>query len=338
MDGVFAYYSNMDLLMFRGNTANKSEAHEYIRTQLQKDDTLYNHWQIVDIGEKKYMIIFSKYLDFYWGSWIPLDNLMSDYGLDEENMLGYLYIVDSKGNNNLEDPLLNDYIKIGSEPTKSVAYVDNKYRNYLVTTDKGHINFGILIPKLSILNNIPLFNKIIFLIAILSFFLIPGIIYWLQTRIARPLKEFDVAMNIIREEDIEYRIKIPEKKQYDEFDLLGMKFNEMLDDISELGYNLYRTKINEQRIELKYISQQIRPHFILNALNIIYTYEEKEFPLVKKMVMYLSEYFQYIVNLRVDFIEVEKEFRHIDNYLKIQRERYPMRFAYTLVAIGFKHL
>ncbi|MBP3900789.1 MAG: histidine kinase [Blautia sp.] len=39
------------------------------------------------------------------------------------------------------------------------------------------------------------------------------------------------------------------------------------------------------------------------------------------MVMYLVNYFRYIVNLRVDFVELSQEFRHVENYLNIQKER-----------------
>ena len=94
-----------------------------------------------------------------------------------------------------------------------------------------------------------------------------------------------------------------------------------MDKVNELEFNLYETRLREQDIQMKYISQQIRPHFILNALNVIYTYDEDEFPLVKKMVIYLVNYFRYIVNLKKDFVELRYEFRHVENYLNIQKER-----------------
>ena len=121
--------------------------------------------------------------------------------------------------------------------------------------------------------------------------------------------------------EVEYLLEERNVHTVDEFDILGQSLNEMMDKVNELEYNLYETKLKEQEINLKYISQQIQPHFILNALNVIYTYKEDEFPLVRKMVVYLVNYFRYIVNLRVDFVELRYEFRHIENYLKIQRER-----------------
>lgn len=330
MDGIFAYYSNMDLLMFRGINNGTKQVHDYIEGRLRTNNVMYNHWQIVDIGERKYLLVINKYLDFYCGCWMSLENLPKAYGLGSENLLGSVYIVDGDFNNTIQNLQLNATIKEYGVQVKRIKNEQYEYRNYYVSSSNQDISFAMLIPKSSVLNKVPLLNKVIFVIAILSFFLIPGVVYWLQTRIARPLKDVDVAMALIREGDMEYRLPITHKKHYDEFDLLFRKFNEMMEDINELEYNLYKTKIEEQRTELKYISQQIRPHFILNALNILYTYEAHEFPLVKKMVLYLSEYFQYIVNLKVDFVEVEQEFKHIDNYLKIQKERYPERFEYSV--------
>jgi sensor histidine kinase YesM len=215
---------------------------------------------------------------------------------------------------------------------KKVNLKGTVYNNYYVTGNNRDIYFGILIPRFSVVKNIPYYMKLIFLIAIFSLILIPVIIYWLQKKIARPLKIVDKAMNYIRKGNMDYRISIAEKNYYDEFDSLISEFNKMMDDINNLQFILYKTKINEQRTELKYISQQIRPHFILNALNIIYTYNIDEFHLAKKMVLYLSEYFRYIINIKVDFVELSEEFRYVDNYMKIQKERYPERFEYFIKA------
>ena len=167
-------------------------------------------------------------------------------------------------------------------------------------------------------------------ITLLSVLLMPIYILWLQKKIAIPFRSIDHAVQRIGEGDMEYRIKMEEKGAYDEFDRLAVQINTTMDQLNELEYNLYISKIKEQRTELKYISQQIRPHFILNALNVIYTYNESEFPLVKEMILYLTQYFRYIVNLRVDFVEVEKEFHHVENYLNIQKMRYGDRFSYMV--------
>lgn len=330
-DGVFAYYRNIDLLMFK-DRVKRIGIHELVRMKLHNEDTKINHWEILEYNTEPYLFIVKGYRNYYWGCWISLNNIINDYGLDEDNLLGSMYIIDAYNNNTVQDSALNEYLKTNGKEIRKIHIGDKKFDNIIVSTENQDVHFGMLIPSMTVFKNIPIINKWLFTIEALSLFLIPGIIYWLQIRIAKPLRIVHLAMKKIRKGDLEYRIPLEDKRYYDEYDILIERFNEMMDDINELEFSLYKTKIKEQKTELKYISQQIRPHFILNALNIIYTYEKHEFDLIKKMVLNLSEYFQYIVNLKMDFVDIAIEFRHIENYLKIQKERYPDRFEYQVIA------
>lgn len=79
---------------------------------------------------------------------------------------------------------------------------------------------------------------------------------------------------------------------------------------------------------MRYLSQQIQPHFVLNTLNILYSYEPEEYPLIQKMILCLSKYFRYIVKVHSDFVELSQELAHIKNYFEIQEARYPEQFDY----------
>lgn len=328
--GAFSYFSNINLLVFRGNDTNKWNMHSYFGEQLQNTEFRFNHWQIVKIDNRDQLIIIKKYMTYYWGCWIPLEQLSKDYGLDKDKLLGTIYIADSNNVNTIKNSELNEFIQKNGSKTKKVASKNNSYKNYTVSIYNDDISFGTIIPSFAIFKNSPFINKILFFAALLPFILAPIISYWLKHEIAHPLKKMDKAMKAIREGELDYQIVMPERVYYTEFDRLICKFNEMMNDINDLEFNLYRTKISQQRTELKYISQQIRPHFILNILNLIYTYNDDEVHLVKQMVLYLTEYFRYIVNLNYDFVNVSAELSHADNYLKIQRERYPKRFEYNI--------
>lgn len=326
VQGAFAYYKNLDLFLFRGSA--NYDMHQYIRERIQQEGAIFNHWELAQVAEKQYLLNLKNYGYFYGGVWIPMDVLERSLSLTDDGFIGTVYLMDFRQNNNLRDNTLKEILSQEGKDIEKVKGEQDIFWNYSVGQNAGDIFMGILIPQKSIISNIPVWNKVIFILAFLSMFLVPVMVMWLQRKIARPVKDIDDGMQRIGEGDMEYRIPLPKKEYYDEFDRLIVRFNQMMDDLDELEFNLYKTKIKEQRTELKYISQQIRPHFILNALNIIYTYEESEFPLVKKMVLYLTEYFRYIVNLRVDFVEVEKELRHVENYLKIQKERYLERFDF----------
>ena len=113
-----------------------------------------------------------------------------------------------------------------------------------------------------------------------------------------------------------------------EFDALNLHFNKMMDELENTKLRLYQEEIDRQKIQLRYLNQQIRPHFVLNALNIIYMWDDNEFPSAKKMIIYLTKYFRYLVNLKSDYVLLWEEMEHAENYLKIQKVRYPSRFTH----------
>lgn len=330
--GVFAYYENLDLLLFRGNNSGVNiRIHEYISKHLRKqEDFRYNHLQIVKISNSYYLLYTKKYGNFSGGCWIPLNSIMKNLGLDNENLLGTVYFMDATYSNTITEELLNSCLASKESKKKSLTVAGQKYRNYYVNSREEDFYLGILIPAKSMLYNIPVINKVIFIVVILSVFTIPLLLYWLQLKIVRPLKQLTLAMNRIGNGDRKYRIALENITDNNEFSRLMERFNQMMDELNELENNLYKTKIREQKAKLKYISQQIRPHFILNALNLLYTYEINEFELVKKMVLYLTKYFRYIVNLQVDYVILENDFQHVKTYLQIQKERYLDRLDYVV--------
>lgn len=104
----------------------------------------------------------------------------------------------------------------------------------------------------------------------------------------------------------------------------------MMDEGSELKISVYEKQLEGQKIKMRFLSQQIQPHFILNTLNVLYSYEQQEYPLIQKMILCLSRYFRYVVNANADFVELGPELMHIGNYFEIQQTRYLNNFQATV--------
>lgn len=326
VQGAFVYYENIGNYLFRGNTNPAMNA--YFKARVQSGHSNSNCWELATINGQQYLLTVKHYNRFYGGVWIPVDKLAQSLNLYSEGYRGMVYLIDSNRRCSLTDTGINRFLMKEGKAVPRFTIENQTIYNYTAAGTQEDITLGILIPQTSLIEDIPLLNKGIFVLAMLSVLMVPVLVLWLRRKIAIPVRAIDDAMQLIGEGNMDYRITMPDKKAYDEFDRLFARFNQMMDELNELEFNLYKTKLKEQQTELKYISQQIRPHFILNALNIIYTYEDNEFPLVRKMVLYLTEYFRYIVNLRVDFVEVGQELRHVENYLNIQKERYLDRFDF----------
>ncbi|MBQ9064804.1 MAG: histidine kinase [Blautia sp.] len=323
VDGIFLYFPNIDpSLNFRG--LKQKALHDAISDRMTEEGTIYNQWQLLNAGDEQYIVYFMKSRDACCGCWMRCNYVMRRLGLENNGeWSGEFYIGDRFGANSLKNEEISSAIAEAQVGIESIKDENGKYENY-IAQDNGSaqgIYMGLLIPEEGLFGQMPLQHKIVFLTAFIGFVSTILLVLWMNSRISRPVMLLKEAMERYGDGEVEFRLDERRGRTRDEFDLLGHSLNEMMDKVNDLEYRLYETKLKEQETELKYISQQIRPHFILNALNVIYTYNEEEFPLVKKMVMYLVNYFRYIVNLRVDFVQLRYEFRHVENYLKIQRER-----------------
>ena len=248
------------------------------------------------------------------------DNVLNRLGLQSSDLYtGIVFFEDVFGSNSLQDNNLETVV-LEAEDDNSGTGKDGYHVYYTKNTNHA-VYMGLVIRSRSFFEQLSLPQRIIFFLAVFGFLATIIVVLWLNHRISRPIMALVDAMDRYGNGEVEYRLEERNARTTDEFDLLGHSLNEMMDKVNELEFNLYETRLREQDIQMKYISQQIRPHFILNALNVIYTYDEEEFPLVKKMVIYLVNYFRYIVNLKKDFVELRYEFRHVENYLNIQKER-----------------
>ncbi len=163
-----------------------------------------------------------------------------------------------------------------------------------------------------------------YLSIILAFLVIPLLLYYMSRMVNRPLNRLIKAINLIEGGDLDYRI--PEKSQGTEFEQINRSFNTMMEQIKNLKIDVYEQELEKKNIKMQYLSQQIQPHFILNALNLLYSYEPEEYPLIQKMILCISKYFRYIVKMNDEFVELSSEMNHIKNYFEIQRARFPDQF------------
>lgn len=159
---------------------------------------------------------------------------------------------------------------------------------------------------------------------LLSIAAIPLLLLYINNWVNRPLRRLMSAMDQIESGNLDFRIAQRERGR--EFEKINRNFNAMMEQVNALKIDAYEKELEKKDIRMRYLSQQVQPHFILNAMNILYSYEPEEYPLIQKMILCLSRYFRYIVRVNSDFVELEKEMDHIKNYFDIQLARYPDQF------------
>lgn len=101
------------------------------------------------------------------------------------------------------------------------------------------------------------------------------------------------------------------------------KFKELLRKIQGLKIAIYEKELAEQKAELEYTQEQIKPHFFLNCLSLIHGIADKnnEGEIVE-ITTVLSDYMRYIFQDSKKQRDVEEELEHIEAYIRIQKLRY----------------
>ena len=82
------------------------------------------------------------------------------------------------------------------------------------------------------------------------------------------------------------------------------------------------SQINQLQTELKYLRLQINPHFLFNGLNTVYGSIDMGNSLARNMLVQFSDLLRYnLYEADVDMIAIEKEIRHLQNYVALQKAR-----------------
>ena len=152
-----------------------------------------------------------------------------------------------------------------------------------------------------------------------------GSVIWIN----RPLNFMHHEIELIKK-DKNHRIKnYPSTSR--EFEDMYESLNEMLDLLEETKNQIYEQKLKDQETKLRYLGQQIQPHFMLNALNTIYTYIDQNPEQSRRIIMLLSSYYRYAVNVESKYMPLWDELNHIENYLKFQKIRLEERLDYKII-------
>lgn len=139
---------------------------------------------------------------------------------------------------------------------------------------------------------------------------------WAYSRmLMRPIARLTGAMGEVKDGNL--NAKISYAGDIYEYQKMSDTFNDMLDQVQSLKILSYERTMEVQRIELQYLHLQIRPHFYLNCLKILYGLAQmKDYERIQKLLLLLSEYLRGILDSR-SMIPLEEELRHVSTYVSL---------------------
>lgn len=180
-----------------------------------------------------------------------------------------------------------------------------------------------------ILESLPFLQKYTIAISVAMAILIVLLILVTQKIVIIPLFKLAMGMQHIQDNDLEYRL--PQDHTSSEMHLVNDTFNHMAGQIKNLRINVYEEQLKVQKSQLRNLQMQIKPHFLINSLNMIHNLNSTgKIMLANQLILHTIDYFRYMIRVDEDLVPLTEELEHIRAYLEIQSIRYQDHFQYVI--------
>ena len=316
--GLYAYFPEKDQFA-QSDYYRSAQVRSQILGAIELDpDNPWRRTQLISLDGRAALVSMSRHRGVWYGAWIELPGFAWQIPLEEERILAF---TDRDGSVLFATASVPEQLEPDTERVKLGK------QSYLISTARafsGELCLMELVPDRQISGSLPFAIRMLQILSVAALVALPILLLAIQHWMVGPVSRLHKAIGIVEGGDLDYRI--PEKEQGTEFNRINRSFNHMMDQVEELKISVYEEQLNSQKIRMGFLAQQIKPHFILNTLNILYSYEQEEYPLIQRMILYLSRYFRYVVNAYQDFVPLGHEMEHLRNYFEIQKVRFVKTF------------
>jgi two-component system sensor histidine kinase YesM len=151
--------------------------------------------------------------------------------------------------------------------------------------------------------------------------LVQVIVYFIVVLfISKPFKKLIHSIDNVRLEDLSVKSG---DYQFWELNVIGRKFEELIERLKNLIRENYDSKLSLKEAELENLQAQINPHMLYNTLQILQTeivcgnIEESD-----RIVLSLSELFRYSVHKEKEMVYISQELQYLENYFNLCSRRF----------------
>ena len=319
VDTIYIYIKNGDHFISASQysvnsdttSALKKLVISYSQSIASTNYTQKSSWHFTDINGTKGLVNFSyENQDIIAGVYINTDRLIKEY-FHINSSLSQIQMISTSSFPDLAQDLSTD--------TKLLA-ADSKVAN---------ISLVEALSKNDILKSLPFMQKYALFASIIFILTGPILVHLMNIIVMKPLNKISHAMTHVQTGDLSFRI--PKKRSSNEFEIVNLVFNEMMDTVQSLKISVYEEQIKAQKSQLRNLQLQIKPHFLINSLNMVNNLiYNQDLDNAKKLILLSVDYFRYMSKADQNFVKLHEEILHLTNYLEIQKIRYIDRFTYTI--------
>ena len=335
LDGIFSYIGQQDgtvSLLSSTNYKHASLSQKSLNRFLKEqylDDTagdmesllspsdlsapVLTSWNLVSIDGTDYLLYLTGSPDdrVYTGAYVRVDQLLSLFG--QTDLAGAdtsLMLFPYSALHTVEQSLPQDQLLSYAILKDNLCLAETFSRDSITAA----------LPTLSRYSRL----EVLFVLLLFAF-----AIYELQHLVLLPILRLAAAMHKVELGQVDTRVV--EKTSSAEIDLLHHSFNRMLDQLQTLTANIVQEQLKNQKAQFRNLQMQIKPHFLINSLNMIYNLIETDQPsTARRLIRYTIDYFRYMTIVDKDLVPLNEETDHIRAYLEIQQLRYKNMFSYQI--------
>lgn len=308
INGFFLYIPKTDFYYSYTNDEiilnNKMGFKDFVFDKVVNDSNTYTLWQTYNYHDTAYLIQLFNHNGIIAGSFLNIASL------SEQTL----------SNNNIAYTDYDSLCNIESHLSRNILLISQQ-------SEQSNLCTYEVIDTNELFSTLPFIQKYIILISVILLLAIPILLIALNHIIIYPLKALTDAMMEIQKGNLEYQIE--EFHTSNEYMQVNQTFNRMVQQIRELKITIYEEKLSHQKSRLNNLQLQLRPHFIINSLNMVYNFiSNKDYDHSLKLIQFSVSYFRYMIKVKEDYVPLNEELNHIKNYLNIQMLRYPNHLSY----------
>lgn len=179
------------------------------------------------------------------------------------------------------------------------------------------------------LASLPFLQRYLSVITVFMVLTLPLVYLALRRLIIQPLRRLTGAMQKLESGDLDYQLEGQEPVR--QFQQIDATFNHMTTQIKGLKIAVYEEQLENEKTRLQNLSYQLRPHFMVNSLNMAYNMIlSEDYRPAMKLMRFAASYMRYVLSLEDDFVPLQQELKHMENYIGIQSLRYEDQFRYEV--------
>ena len=296
----------------------------YITEQTKTDPYVTGGpWKIVKMEGENFLVNCYRMEGRYMASYIPVESLLSsdlfENGNDSEE---YFIFLDQ----DMEPVNNRAFVEKENIDFSQIEYDQRKlelFNGRIVAKAQllnAEFSIGIIVDGYPAIISVLGIQTIIGVLLLLAGFAYIWLVFYIRKTVIKPIQTFSDNLEKL-EQDENYAVAT--HYQINELGKASELLADMVGKIKGLKINIYEKTLEEQKIQMDFLSLQIEPHFYLNCLNIIYNLAELEkYREIQTLSRCVSDYLRYIFKHHNDMVRFGDELGHIRKYLEIQKIRY----------------